>query len=177
VNRRAADVVVLGAVVAMACGPSKYGDRNEPSSRGPAANEATDAPQTPAPVQPERRRRGFDDTPTPKPTDTPKNSEEDKAEKRDLGAELQTALGSPVGCLETRPANEAPERIVISVNAQVMGSGRVSRANVASSALNPGELECIRKRAESTRLAGPIDDAPLAVTTSIELTQQKPAPP
>jgi hypothetical protein len=109
--------------------------------------------------------------PGPKAEDKPKEEEKE----RDYSRELQTAIGSPLGCLKPRPSDRAPPEIVIHIGAHVMPSGGVGRAEVSSPQLDADEVKCVRQLAEARRLSPPIEDAPRRVDATIRL-EPKPAP-
>jgi hypothetical protein len=90
--------------------------------------------------------------------------------QRNLQAELETMMGSPVTCLAPRPAKEAPSQISISLTANVMPSGAVGRGEVSAPGLSPEELSCVRSRLESLRFAQPVENAPRTVSGSISIT-------
>ena len=92
--------------------------------------------------------------------------------ERDLSRELENQMGSPVGCLAPRAAQAAPSELRLSLNASVMPSGAVGRGEVSASGdLSKAELDCLRTRLESLKLAAPIENAPRTVTGSITLTR------
>lgn len=92
--------------------------------------------------------------------------------RRNLQGELESMMGSPVDCLEARPASSAVSTIAISLSANVMPSGAVGRGEISAPGLRPAEISCLRARLESIRFAQPIENAPLAVHGSLTLTPQ-----
>lgn len=96
--------------------------------------------------------------------------------RRNLSGELESMMGSPVDCLEARPASSASS-LNIALSANVMPSGAVGRGEVSAPGLRPAEVACLRSRVESLRFAQPIENAPLTVSGSLTLTPQvAPAP-
>jgi hypothetical protein len=97
-------------------------------------------------------------------------------EKRDYGAELLAAVGSPVDCLKPRTAGpDVPGRISIVVDATVTETGLVTRGYASSSQLDAEELKCVEQRLATLRMRGPIEDAPRSVRATVELALQPPA--
>ena len=102
-------------------------------------------------------------------------NEQAKPPKRDFARELNQAIGSPLTCLRSRTAKGAAQNIHIAVTAVVMGSGAVSRADVSSATLDETERACVKRAAERARIRGPIDAAPLHISTTFTL-EQAPTP-
>lgn len=180
----AARVLLVAAcsLAAMACGGSKGDDEGalQARPRGPGNQELAvprTADQKTAAKADEPYKSPFDeDTPTGAAAQPEEEKKEEEKEERDLGAELKSALGSPASCLKPREAENAPDRITISISAQLVGSGRVTRASVSGAQLEASEIDCVRRRVEAIRL-GEVEDAPRGVSTSVELELKKPANP
>jgi len=176
-------VVAALALTSAACGDEPGDPAPQAAPRGPSNEDVgtAETPETPQPTarppEPEPYKSPFEDD-TPGPSAPAAEAEKKKEEEeRDLGAELKSALGSPVGCLTPRPADQAPDRITIAISAQLVGSGRITRATASASQLEASELDCVRRRVEAIRLRGPVDDAPRGVSTSVELELKTPQPP
>lgn len=93
---------------------------------------------------------------------------------RDFSAELQRMLTGANTCLQPRPeGNNSP--ISVSVTAHVMPGGNVSRGEV--SGLQDEERACLRARVEALQFGPPIDNAPLTVMASLQLTPKQIAAP
>jgi hypothetical protein len=99
-----------------------------------------------------------------------------EAPPRNLQSELEVMMGSPVNCLQARPASSAPGQVNISLRANIMPSGAVGRGEVSAPGLSPEEVACVRSRLESLRFAEPIENAPLSVSGSLTLTPRAAAP-
>jgi hypothetical protein len=98
-------------------------------------------------------------------------------DERDYGAELLSAIGSPVNCLKSRIGKEAPTEIQISLQANVVETGVVTRGYAHSTQLEDAELECVQARLGSLRLRAPIPGAPRTVNATLELKQPPSAKP
>lgn len=141
--------------------PRRPGDDVAPT---PARKAAPFTPATQAPLSP--------------PPEEPAAEEEEKKEKeRDYGAELMQTMGSPIDCLASRATTDAPQVITIELEAYVMPSGGVGRGYARSAELSSDELDCVRRRLETKRLAPPNGDEPKRVTTTIRLELKKPGNP
>ncbi len=100
-----------------------------------------------------------------------KMPESEGEKERDLEGELKRLVGNPSACLKTRSQSEGPKTIYISVRATVMATGSISRAEVSSSSLDEEERKCIDRRVTASRFAGPVEEAPRTVQTTIEIRQ------
>lgn len=81
---------------------------------------------------------------------------------------LQRAFGTPTQCIAAETRARLTDRLTIQVQVNVTSSGRVTRASVSSSQLGAEELECMRRHAETLRLATEVPGAPRSVTASVE---------
>jgi len=105
-----------------------------------------------------------------------------KEEKpRDYPAELLSAARGSESCIQVRTASASlPAEVLISLEALVLESGTVVSGTARAAGLTPEELECVKKRLESTRLPANVKDAPRRVSTTLKLTfkaQPDPAAP
>ncbi len=98
--------------------------------------------------------------PAPSPTEAP---------KRDLSAELAERLGSPTSCLDLEKVVASGGRLDVVVVAQVMPSGRITRAQVTAADQPGTSLHCLESKATSASLKGPVPGAPLAVSATLPI--------
>ena len=107
------------------------------------------------------------DTPDPAIVDTPEIVQEKPRKKkpveRDLGAELQRALGSPVDCLRDFESS-TPTKVQIPISATVRPTGMVIQPTVGGVGLSENARQCIEERATFVKLE-PLDK-PLSQTVS-----------
>ena len=168
------------ALCLAACGGSSDAPSGGPMPRprGVSAVDpgTVDTPKPEAEPEPEPEDEA---TPLPESVPAAKEDEEKKDDKppRDYPAELQAALGAPSDCLHARSGPNVPKELRIEVQAYFLESGFVSRAYARSAALDADEIACVTKRANAVRLAGPVEDAPRAVSTTLTLTLQPTASP
>lgn len=152
---------------------------------GTTAAPAT-APAAPAPRPSWETRRS---TPTARPAspraESPAGAGEAAAtaepalpelQERNLGDELRAAIGSPASCLDFEAARRAGDRLVVRVSAYVSVTGIITRAEAASSSLEPSALRCVEARVQSVRLQGPIEGAPMRISTVLEFDVSVTAP-
>ena len=100
-----------------------------------------------------------------------------KEQPRDYAAELVGAMSGTESCVQPRPASASlPPELMLSLEAMVLESGTVISGTARASLLTPEELECVKRRLESTRLADHVKDAPLRVSGTLKLTFRQ-APP
>jgi len=106
------------------------------------------------------------DTPDPAIVDTPEIVEEKPRKKpveRDLGAELQRALGSPVDCLGDFESS-TPTKVQIPISATVRPTGMVIEPTVGGIGVSENARQCIEERVTFVKLE-PLDK-PLSQTVS-----------
>lgn len=89
--------------------------------------------------------------------------------ERDLGAELGEAVGSIQACLDLETARRIDGTLRVPITAQVLPSGRISRASARGGSLSREQNQCIEGVVTHTSLRGPIDGAPREVSTTLEL--------
>lgn len=119
-------------------------------------------------VVPDGRTR-FEEPPLKAAAD--QGTAQDEKKDRDYGAELAQQLNKSVpGCLGS--FSPSTTSVTISVTAQVMSSGMVSRAEASASGLTPAILACIKKLAASAQLQAPVADAPRSVQAQLTLQTQ-----
>lgn len=143
-----------GDVVAPASPPAA-----PPDSRSRAVREATRTPQPwgAAPIQVTEtvvEGGGAADEP------------QARAGERDLGRELQQALGAPAECLPPEIARSLAPQLRLAVRVWVTASGRVTRAEVSGSA-PVAVRDCVDRRAEALSLRAPVPGAPRDVATEL----------
>ncbi len=144
-------MMVLPLVVLLAVGCKS----REESARG--------AFQTPKPVfeaEVPSNLRPVIDTPDPAIIGSPELLEErppEKSDKRDLAAELQSAIGTPTYCLTDFEA-DTPTKIQIPISATVRPTGMVIEPTVGGVGLSAKERECIEQRISFVKLQ-PLDKA------------------
>ncbi|MET0285714.1 MAG: hypothetical protein ABW352_14640 [Polyangiales bacterium] len=93
----------------------------------------------------------------------------DAGRPRDLSAELAERLGSPTSCLDLEKAVSAGGRLNIVVVAEVMPSGRITRAQASAPDQPASALRCLETKATSAGLRGPVPGAPLSVTATLPI--------
>ncbi|MFK7998215.1 MAG: hypothetical protein AB8H86_01415 [Polyangiales bacterium] len=135
-----------------------------------AAEVATPTPDPFAPQHqaPERRLMG--------PTEireTREVEEETTDAERDFAAELRAAIGSPTSC---GALGMHTTRVSIRFSAVVTENGIISRGTVSGPAMPATTLACLQTRLQRVRLRGEIENAPITITTSIELEPVAPPP-
>jgi hypothetical protein len=104
-------------------------------------------------------------------------AEEEKP--RDYPAELLSAMRGTESCVKPRLASEAlPSELTISLEGLVLESGTVVTGAARAPVLTPEELECVKRRLESTRLPPNVKEAPRRVnaTLTLKFKKQEPAP-
>lgn len=162
-------------LISAACAACSW-QTTEPKSageRGVPRSGAKDLSVAPAPAADEAPL-----VPVPTPVaETAVAAAPAEEKKRDYGAELLRAVGSPVDCLVPRSTSDAPAVLAIDIEAYVMPSGGVGRGVARSALLGEEELSCIRRRIEAIRLSPPIEEAPRRVSTTWRLELQKPGNP
>lgn len=97
---------------------------------------------------------------------------------RDLSQELVTLLGSPAPCLDLGQVADRGGRLELVLNAMVMPSGRVTRAEVRAPHQPPEAVECLKERLLAGSLAPDVPGAPVSVqaTVPVEVVAQSPRP-
>jgi hypothetical protein len=93
----------------------------------------------------------------------------DAAPERDLPRELALLIGQPLSCVNLPAVVAGGGRLDIAVAAQVVPSGRITRAEASAAGQPPEALRCIEKLATSRSLKGPVPDAPRQVSTSVSM--------
>lgn len=94
---------------------------------------------------------------------------EDAGPQRDLAQELATLIGQPLSCINFPAAVTGGGKLVIAVDAQVVPSGRITRASVSAPGQPPEALQCIERIVTLAGLRGPVPGAPRRVSTSVTL--------
>lgn len=93
----------------------------------------------------------------------------DAGKPRDLSAELLERIGSPMACLDLPQAVASGGRLNIVVVAEVMPSGRITRAQANAPGQPASALHCLESRVTSSGLKGPVPGAPLSVTATLPI--------
>jgi hypothetical protein len=106
----------------------------------------------------------------------PTQAKPGEAAKRDLSDELKQSMAGATSCLKPRIGDQAPKSIMVSMTAVVTPTGGVGRSEASSSDLDAQEIACVRRQIESLRFMPPIDNAPLAVTATLQIDQAPAAP-
>lgn len=97
---------------------------------------------------------------------------------RDLSAELSSQLGRVQNCIDLAKAAAQPDgRLVVSVDAYVLGTGRVSRATIDAPGQPDTSRACVEREVLAVRLPADVPNAPLRVTASTEIRVKATAPP
>jgi hypothetical protein len=163
-----------------ACGKREPVANTPVRQRGVAPGVAVveqSAAQLPVTAEPKLAQITATDQPPETTTAEEAAPDQPEAPPRNLQSELEAMMGSPVDCLQPRPASSAPGPLNISLRANIMPSGSVGRGEVSAPGLSPAEVACVRSRLESLRFAQPIENAPLSVNGALTLTPRVAAPP
>ena len=99
-------------------------------------------------------------------------AEEATEARRDLSADLQRAFGAPTGCLSEATRDGLEGELAVQVSVRVTPTGRVVSADVTSGALPEPDRACMERHALGVRIAGPVEDAPRAVSATIRYRVQ-----
>ncbi len=147
------------------------------SGKEPPRGAFAESPGASAPVA-EAPRRGFVNTPLP--PDMPWGATELELDgstadepKRDLGAELNAAIGSPVDCLRDFES-ESATTIRIPVSATVRPTGRVMEPSVSGVGLSINARDCVANRIATVNLAPLEGDASEKISTVLEAVYEPP---
>jgi len=178
-------LAIAGALLACTalagCGedepPPRAGpDTSATRGRGPAAVAPLSEEQKAAAVASRFAPKG----PAPAQRTGPKAYEKPQAEEaavveeekpRDYPAELLSAARGAESCVQPRVASAAlPAEVLISLEALVLETGTIVTGAARAPVLTPEELECVKRRLESTRLPENVKDAPRRVNATLKLT-------
>lgn len=171
-------VVVLVAFVVLACGCEDRPEQLEDST--PA--EAAPLPVDQVPVEPEEPAAPQDPIGDPEATqalaEDPAATDEPGAEfakpPRDLAAELQAAVGSPLDCLQDYQPGAATV-IRVGISAIVRPSGLIIEPSASGRGLSVNDRRCIEKRVGDVVLAALETQTSQPVSTFVDLNYQPPA--
>ena len=171
--------LALGALLA-ACGDDAEGaarPSNKPRGYTAPTGEGRpgDEPPAPAPVVTATKRRTPGEELAAAPTTVEEKKEEEKP--RDYAAELLTAMRGAEACVQPRPASQVLPELSVSLEGLVLESGTVVTGSARAPVLTPEELDCMKRRLESTRLPPGVKDAPRRVSASLRLTRPPSAAP
>jgi hypothetical protein len=172
---RIAPALTLLAALAHGCGWGEADRTENTRGRGVRSEKpvgpapgASAKPSTSGPLFPKAPKLGGSNPVAAAQEAQPNAAEPEAEKKRDLSAELLSAVGTPTACLHARTGADAPSSIRVDVEAYLIETGMVTRAYARSSALDPEEIECVRKRVASLRLRAPIEEAPRSVSATLE---------
>lgn len=169
-------VCVLGTA---SCGKDEPPTTRRPglfdSNGNPINNARPSAPPRPVPAEPDPFREEYRPPPPapaePRADPVDAAAPEDAAPRRDLRAELSSALSRVASCVDlAQAAAQRDGRLVISVSAVVLGTGRISRATVTAPGQPSGSLTCIQDMTVGMTLPPGVPGAPLTVIGTTELT-------
>lgn len=96
---------------------------------------------------------------------------------RDLGAELQRAIGDPTACFDRAALANAGPTLSIAVSATVTSSGMITRAEASAPGMPAESIACVRDRVLAARLAPPIADAPRTIGANLRYDVRPATPP
>lgn len=137
----------------------------------PVVDESPAAPEEPELAQEANEQPAADQ----EAGDIPEPSQvaDDSLAARDLAAELQAAVGSPLDCLQDyRPSNTTVIRVDIS--AIVRSSGLVIEPSASGRGLSANDRRCIERRVGDVVLTPFDSPASQPVSTYVELSYQAP---
>jgi hypothetical protein len=101
----------------------------------------------------------------------------DSGPARDLSAELSAALAPVTRCVDLAQAAGQPDgRLVVSVSAYVLASGRISRATIDALGQPVAALSCLEREVLTIKLRDPVAGAPINVRGSTEVQVRAVAP-
>lgn len=149
-----------------------------PSSATSPSAADDDAPPTTSPPAVRALPSPFARTPQPGALAEPDaaSSEHDASDgasasepKRDLSSELAQLVGQPLSCVDFAAIVEGGGKVDIAVSAQVVPSGRITRAEVSAPGQPPKALRCIEQLVTAGSLQAPVPEAPRAVRTTITM--------
>jgi hypothetical protein len=89
--------------------------------------------------------------------------------KRDLAVELAQLVGQPLSCVDFSAIVAGGGKLAITVSAQVVPSGRITRAEVTAPGQPAKALRCIEQLVTSGSFQSPVPDAPRKVTTNVTM--------
>lgn len=176
---RALSGALLAAIALGACGDDADRLRPDPSiaarKRGARPVVVTDENQIQAQNQVAKRQpRPVDPYANPQANAKPEEAAAEatvEEKPRDYPAELLAAMRGAESCVQARTASDAlPAELQISLEALVLESGTVVSGSARAPVLTPEELECVKRRLESTRLPDKVKEAPRRVSASLKLT-------
>ncbi|QQR89724.1 MAG: hypothetical protein IPJ88_16300 [Myxococcales bacterium] len=167
------------AVLLVACGDSEDLQVEQSVvevSRGVKRAEPYRAAQ---PKQPKKhssssspRRSGEESQPGKAPhfdfsEDEAEEKSSEKTEERDYEKELKQLVAAASSCVSSDIAKQATATVTLSVEATIMETGRVTRADVRSSSLPQEVTRCFEKQIVSGHFRAPVTNAPRTTRTSL----------
>jgi hypothetical protein len=161
-------VLALSVFVLLVCGCE---NRPEPAEDSTPA-EATTLPADRAPVEPEEPEATQD--PSQDLEATQEAAEELAKPPRDLAAELQSAVGSPLDCLQDYQPGAATV-IRVGISAIVRPSGLIIEPSANGRGLSANDRRCIEQRVGDVVLRALDTQTSQPVSTYIDLNYQPPA--
>ena len=103
------------------------------------------------------------------PADAAAAAARDAEPERDLGQELAAVLGQPIRCLDVPAVVAGGGKLTITATAQVMPSGRITRASASAPGQPAEALRCIEGIVTAGRLQGSVPGAPRQVAASVTI--------
>jgi hypothetical protein len=130
------------------------------------------ARRTPPPPDPYANPEAF-----AKKEEAPEAAAAKEEKPRDYPAELLAAMRGTESCVKPRTAAESlPSELLISLEGLVLESGTVVSGTARAPLLTPEEIECVKRRLQSSRLPSDVKEAPRRVNATLKLTFKKEAP-
>ena len=110
------------------------------------------------------------DAATPvEPPSAQAGSTEDAAAQRDLSSELAMLIGQPLQCLDVKAMAAGGGKLTISVRAQVVPSGRITRAEATAPGQADEALRCVERLVTASSLKGPVPGAPRSIAAAVTM--------
>lgn len=94
---------------------------------------------------------------------------EDAGAQRDLSGELAMLIGQPLQCVDVKAIAAGGGKLTISVRAQVVPSGRITRAEATAPGQTDEAVRCIERLVSSSSLKGPVPGAPRSVSSAVTM--------
>jgi hypothetical protein len=172
---RSRSLLAWCAAIAIGLGCSRHPKAEPPTPAAPAQPERPRG--LPPPAQPNAAAAAPDPyaqastTPSANP-DTPAAARaaaaaeptDSNQQKRDYSAELERMLAGGGACVQPRASTQS-----ITVTTYLTAGGGVSRADIDGFGLEQAERACLRSRAEALHFAAPLDNAPAAVSATLQI--------
>lgn len=171
-------IIVLSALVLLTCGCKDRGEHGEDSTPAEAQPLPSDQAQA-EPEEPEATQEpGEDLEATEEPGEdlqaTQQPAEELAKLPRDLAAELQAAVGSPLDCLQDYQPGAATV-IRVGISAIVRPSGLIIEPSASGRGLSTNDRRCIEQRVGDVVLLALDTQTSQPVSTYVDLNYQPPS--